>query len=144
MGLLIEISLDDSAKIDAELRDSTTKSLKGSRLPNDQSCERHADSVGYANSCRWKTMRTRFGEMQLAIHQSRETEFYPQRSPVHASAKAGPDRSVIQFLWVQNELFAEKGFVSLQFFKDMSKSNLDFSSVMSASLDPCLYQLFLS
>ena len=77
MELLIENGFDGIAEAVGVLMNTAMK-LERSRHLNAGLYERKADRIGYANGYKAKTMRTRFGEVELAIPQTRETEFYPQ------------------------------------------------------------------
>jgi hypothetical protein len=77
MELLIENGFDGIAETVGLLMNTAMK-LERSRHLNAGLYERKADRIGYANGYKGKTMRTRFGEVDLAIPQTRGTEFYPQ------------------------------------------------------------------
>ena len=77
MELLIENGFDGIAEAVGMLMNTAMK-LERSRHLNAGLYERKADRIGYANGYKAKTMRTRFGEVELAIPQTRGTEFYPQ------------------------------------------------------------------
>jgi len=77
MELLIENGFDGIAETVGMLMNTAMK-LERSRHLNAGLYERKADRIGYANGYKGKTMRTRFGEVDLAIPQTRGTEFYPQ------------------------------------------------------------------
>jgi transposase-like protein len=77
MELLIENGFDGIAESVGVLMNTAMK-LERSRHLNADLYERKADRAGYANGYKAKTMRTRFGEVDLAIPQTRGTDFYPQ------------------------------------------------------------------
>ena len=77
MELLIENGFDGIADAVGVLMNTAMK-LERSRHLNADLYERKPGRVGYANGYKAKTMRTRFGEVDLAIPQTRGTEFYPQ------------------------------------------------------------------
>lgn len=77
MELLIEHGFEGIADCIAILMNSAMQ-LERSRHLNAEPYERTGRRIGYANGYKNKTMNTRVGEVNLAIPQTRGTEFYPQ------------------------------------------------------------------
>ena len=77
MELLIENGFNGIVEAVGMLMNTAMK-LERSRHLNAGLYERNTARIGYANGYKAKTMRTRFGEVELAIPQTRGTEFYPQ------------------------------------------------------------------
>ncbi len=77
MELLIEHGFDGIADSIAILMNSAMQ-LERSRHLKAELYERNRARTGYANGYKPKTMNTRVGEVQLAIPQTRGTDFYPQ------------------------------------------------------------------
>ncbi len=77
MELLIENGFDGVAEAVGVLINSAMK-LERSRHVTTDPYERSGDRIGYANGYKAKTMKTRLGEVELAIPQTRGTDFYPQ------------------------------------------------------------------
>ena len=57
---------------------NTAMKLERSRHLNADLYARKSDRIGYANGYKAKTVRSRFGEVHLAVPQTRGTDFYPQ------------------------------------------------------------------
>jgi putative transposase len=77
MELLIEHGFEGIADCIAILMNSAMQ-LERSRHLNAEPYERTGRRTGYANGYKNKTMNTRVGEVNLAIPQTRGTEFYPK------------------------------------------------------------------
>jgi transposase-like protein len=77
MELLIENGLDNVADVVGVLM-NTAMQIERSRHLQAIPYERTDDRRGYANGYKSKTMKTRFGEVKLAVPQTRDCEFYPQ------------------------------------------------------------------
>ena len=77
MELLIENGFDNIADVVGVLM-NTAMQIERSRHLQAIPYERTDDRRGYANGYKSKTMKTRFGEVKLAVPQTRDCEFYPQ------------------------------------------------------------------
>ncbi len=77
MELLIENGFDNVAEAVGVLM-NTAMQIERSRHLQATPYERTAERRGYANGYKSKTMKTRFGEVKLAVPQTRDSEFYPQ------------------------------------------------------------------
>lgn len=77
MELLIENGFEGLAETVGLLM-NTAMQVERSRHLNADLYERKNSRLGYANGYKPKTMKTRFGQVNLAIPQTRDTEFYPQ------------------------------------------------------------------
>ncbi len=77
MELLIENGFDNVADVVGVLM-NTAMQIERSRHLQAIPYERTDDRRGYANGYKSKTMKTRFGEVKLAVPQTRDCEFYPQ------------------------------------------------------------------
>lgn len=77
MELLIEHGFDGIADAVGLLM-NTAMQIERSRHLNADLYERNSERIGYANGYKAKTMRTRVGEVNLVIPQTRNTTFYPQ------------------------------------------------------------------
>lgn len=77
MELLIEHGFDGIADAVGLLM-NTAMQVERSRHLNAELYERNSGRIGYANGYKAKTMKTRVGEVHLAIPQTRNTTFYPQ------------------------------------------------------------------
>lgn len=77
MELLIENGFDGVAEAVSLLMNSAMQ-IERSRHLKAELYERKAGRVGYANGYKPKTVKTRIGEIPLAIPQTRGTTFYPQ------------------------------------------------------------------
>ena len=77
MELLIENGFEGIADAVGVLMNTAMK-IERSRHLNADLYERKPARIGYANGYKAKTMRTRFGEVELAVPQTRGTEFYPR------------------------------------------------------------------
>ena len=77
MELLIENGFDSIAETIGVLM-NTAMQIERTRHLHAKPYERNAERRGYANGYKSKTMNTRFGEVTLAIPQTRGTDFYPQ------------------------------------------------------------------
>ncbi len=73
MELLIEHGFEGIAD-----QMNSAMQLERSRHLNAEPCERTVRRTGYANGYKNKTVSTRFGEVKLAIAQTRGAEFYSQ------------------------------------------------------------------
>lgn len=77
MELLIENGFDGVAEAVGLLMNSAMQIERTRHLKADL-YERNTGRIGYANGYKSKTMKTRFGEVNLAIPQTRGTAFYPK------------------------------------------------------------------
>ena len=77
MELLIDNGFEGIAETVGLLM-NTAMQIERSRHLKADLYERKDGRLGYANGYKPKTMKTRFGEVNLAIPQTRDTEFYPQ------------------------------------------------------------------
>ncbi|MBT8334624.1 MAG: IS256 family transposase [Deltaproteobacteria bacterium] len=77
MELLIENGFEGLAETVGLLMNTAMQIERSKHLKADL-YERKNGRLGYANGYKPKTMKTRFGEVNLAIPQTRDTEFYPQ------------------------------------------------------------------
>lgn len=77
MELLIEHGFEGIADAVGLLM-NTAMQVERSRHLHAELYERNNKRIGYANGYKPKTMKTRMGEIDLAIPQTRGTEFYPQ------------------------------------------------------------------
>lgn len=77
MELLIKNGFEGVAEAVSLLMNSAMQ-IERSRHLNADPYERKNDRIGYANGFKPKTVKTRFGKVQLAIPQTRGTSFYPQ------------------------------------------------------------------
>lgn len=77
MELLIENGFDGIADTIGVLMNSAMQ-IERTRHLHANLYERNVDRRGYANGYKSKTMNTRFGEVNLAIPQTRGTDFYPK------------------------------------------------------------------
>ena len=77
MELLIENGFDGIAETISLLMNSAMQ-IERSRHLQAMPYERNIDRKGYANGFKPKAIHTRFGEVHLAIPQTRGTDFYPK------------------------------------------------------------------
>jgi putative transposase len=77
MELLIDNGFGNVADV-VEILMNTAMQIERSRHLQAIPYERTDERRGYANGYKSKTMKTRFGEVKLAVPQTRDCEFYPQ------------------------------------------------------------------
>lgn len=77
MELLIDNGFGNVADVVGILM-NTAMQIERSRHLQATPYERTNERIGYANGYKPKTMKTRFGEVKLAVPQTRDGEFYPQ------------------------------------------------------------------
>lgn len=77
MELLIANGFSNIAEV-VEILMNTAMHIERSRFLQALPYERTSDRRGHANGYKPKTMKTRFGEVQLKIPQTRESDFYPK------------------------------------------------------------------